>query len=59
MIDGVTSTIKAKPSQTPEQAGVASLQNQKDAASKALKLERNRQKIKRVQQQISATNSNI
>jgi hypothetical protein len=38
---------------------VASLQNQKDAASKALKAERNRQKIKRAQQQISAARANI
>jgi len=59
MIDEVISAIKAKPPQTPEQARVASLQNQKDAASKALKLERNRQKIKRAQQQISVANSNI
>ena len=59
MIDEVISAIKAKPPQTPEQARVASLQNQKDAASKALKLERNRQKIKRAQQQISAASSKI
>jgi hypothetical protein len=38
---------------------VASLQNQKDAASKALKAERNRQKIKRAQQQISVASSKI
>ena len=59
MIDEVISSIKAKPPQTPEQARVASLKNQKDAARKALKMERNRQKIKRAQQQISAANSNI
>jgi hypothetical protein len=59
MIDEVISAIKAKAPQTPEQARVASLQKQKDDASKALKLERNRQKIKRAQQQISAANSNI
>ena len=59
MIDEVISAIKAKPPQTPEQARVASLQNQKDAASKALKLERNRQKIKRAQQQISVASSKI
>lgn len=59
MIDEVISAIKAKPPQTPEQARVASLQNQKDAASKALKAERNRQKIKRAQQQISAARANI
>ena len=59
MIDEVISAIKAKPPQTPEQARVASLQNQKDAASKALKLERNRQKIKRAQQQISSARANI
>jgi hypothetical protein len=59
MIDEVISSIKAKPPQTPDQARVASLQNQKDAASKALKAERNRQKIKRAQQQISAARSNI
>ena len=59
MIDEVLSSIKAKPPQTPEQARVASLQNQKDAASKALKAERNRQKIKRAQQQISAARANI
>ncbi|MBU3580063.1 hypothetical protein ICN17_08625 [Polynucleobacter sp. 73C-SIWE] len=59
MIDEVISAIKAKPPQTPDQARVASLQNQKDAASKALKAERNRQKIKRAQQQISAAQSNI
>ena len=59
MIDEVISAIKAKPPQTPEQARVANLQKQKDAASKALKLERNRQKIKRAQQQISLANSNI
>ena len=58
MIDEVISAIKAKPPQTPEQARVASLQNQKDAASKALKAERNRQKIKRAQQQISAARAN-
>jgi hypothetical protein len=59
MIDEVISAIKAKPPQTPDQARVASLQNQKDAASKALKAERNRQKIKRAQQQISAAQINI
>jgi hypothetical protein len=59
MIDEVISAIKAKPPQTPDQARVASLQNQKDAASKALKAERNRQKIKRAQQQISAAQLNI
>ncbi|MBU3614416.1 hypothetical protein ICN46_05845, partial [Polynucleobacter sp. Latsch14-2] len=52
-------SIKAKPPQTPEQARVASLQNQKDTASKALKAERNRQKIKRAHQQISAARANI
>ena len=59
MIDEVISAIKAKTPQTPEQARVASLQNQKDTASKALKAERNRQKIKRAQQQISAARANI
>lgn len=59
MIDEVISAIKAKPPQTPEQARVANLQKQKDAASKALKAERKRQKIKRAQQQISLANSNI
>jgi len=59
MIDEVISAIKAKPPQTPEQTRVANLQKQKDAASKALKMERNRQKIKRAQQQISLANSNI
>ena len=59
MIDEVITAIKAKPPQTPDQARVASLKNQKDAASKALKAERNRQKIKRAQQQISAARSNI
>ena len=59
MIDEVISAIKAKPPQTPEQARVANLQKQKDAASKTLKIERNRQKIKRAQQQISVANSKI
>ena len=59
MMDEVISAIKAKPPQTPEQARVANLQKQKDAASKALKMERNRQKIKRAQQQISAARANI
>lgn len=37
---------------TPQQQRIASLQQQKDNASKALKAERDRQKIAKAQQQI-------
>ena len=44
-------SITATP-QTPQQARIKSLQQQKDNASKALKAERNRQKIQKAQQTI-------
>ena len=39
---------------TPEKARISSLKNVKDTASKNLKAERNRQKLAKAQQQISA-----
>ncbi len=53
------SAIKANSPKIPEQARVASLQNQKGAASKAINLERNRQKIQWTQQPISVASSKI
>ena len=43
---------------TPQQQRVKSLQQQKDNASKALKAERDRQKVAKARQTIATTNIN-
>lgn len=50
------SEFATKPSKplTPEKARIEALKNQKDNAAKALKTERERQKICKAQQQLSA-----
>ena len=50
------SEFSTKPNKplTPEKARIEALKNQKDNAAKALKTERERQKIDKAQQQISA-----
>jgi hypothetical protein len=50
------SEFATKPNKplTPEQARIEALKHQKDNAAKALKTERERQKIDKAQQQISA-----
>jgi len=42
---------------TPQQARIKSLQTQKDNASKALKVERDRQKVAKAQQILQTANS--
>lgn len=44
---------------TPEQARIKALQTQKDNANKALKSERDRQKIIKAQQQLAKVQSSI
>ncbi len=49
-----TKPLKPIKPQTPDQARIASLKQQKDRAAQALKTERERQKIARAQAQITA-----
>ncbi len=49
------SVAPTKP-QTPAQARIASLQRQKDVASRALQVERKRQRIIRAQQSLAQAN---
>ena len=53
------SEFSTKPNKplTPEKARIETLKNQKDNAAKALKTERERQKIDKAQQQITAATS--
>lgn len=51
---GFKSVIKPISSMTPEKARLDSLKRTKDAAAKNLKAERDRQKLKRAQQQIAS-----
>lgn len=53
------SEFSTKPNKplTPEKARIEALKNQKDNAAKALKTERERQKIDKAQQQITAATS--
>ena len=44
---------------TPEKARIKALQTQKDNANKALKAERDRQKITKAQQQLAKVQSSI
>ena len=44
---------------TPEQSRIKALQTQKDNANKALKAERDRQKISKAQQQLAKVQSSI
>jgi len=44
---------------TPEQARIKALQTQKDNANKALKAERDRQKITKAQKQLAKAQSSI
>jgi len=44
---------------TPEQARIKALQTQKDNANKALKAERDRQKITKAQKQLAKVQSSI
>ena len=55
-IDEVISTIKPQKPLTPQQARLDGLKKQKDAISKQLGIERNRQKIAKAQQQIFKAN---
>ena len=50
------SEFSTKPNKplTPEQARIEALKNQKDNAAKALKTERERQKMGKAQQQLNA-----
>jgi len=51
---GTKGTIKPKPTLTPPQARIASLQKQKDNANTQLKVEREQQKIKKANQAMVA-----
>jgi hypothetical protein len=51
---GTKGTIKSKPTLTPPQARIASLQKQKDTVSTQLKVEKNQQKIQKAQQNIAS-----
>ena len=51
---GFKPVIKPISSMTPEKARLDSLKRTKDAAAKNLKAERDRQKLKRAQQQIAS-----
>ena len=57
-LKGFTS-IKSIAPMTPEKARISSLKNVKNTASKNLKAERDRQKLAKAQQQISAITTGI
>jgi len=53
LIDDLINEYGAIKPLTPQQSRISSLKKQKDNATKALKVEKNRQKITKAQQQIS------
>jgi hypothetical protein len=62
LIDDLINEYGAIKPLTPQQSRINSLKKQKDNATKALKVEKNRQKITKAQQQISTAisqNSNL
>ena len=56
---GFTSTIKPDAPLTPAKARIDSLKRTKDAAAKNLKAERDRQKLAKAQQTISAVTTSL